>query len=156
MPYLNAAGTTFMQLHERMPLGGLTAWTSTSFEKNFLSTNAVGWAKSHPFAPIVICALYLIGVFGGKHIMRERKGFSIINELAIWNFLLSLFSVIGAMKTVPHLMANILTRSFSDTICTAPTNDWGEGVTGFCARTGAFLDVCRARACGGGCPPGPA
>jgi elongation of very long chain fatty acids protein 6 len=141
MPYTNTAGNMYMQLHERIPLGGLTAWTSTSFEKNFVSGSAVSWAKSHPYTPLAICALYLIFVFGGQRIMKERKGFGIINQLAVWNFALSLFSVIGAMKTVPHLMTNVMSRSFSDTICTPPSNDWGNGVTGFWVMLFVFSKI---------------
>jgi len=53
--------------------------------------------------------------------------------LACWNALLCVFSFAGALRTVPHLLYLITTRTFEETICTPPVHPqhgWGLGATG--------------------------
>ena len=130
-----------MPLFERLPLG---KYLYTSFEKDYNVVPALDWCKAHPLTPVIICVAYLVLVFGGQRVMRDRKPFGLINSLALWNFALSLFSFMGACRTVPHLLANIATKSFHDTICTRAAVDWGVGATGLwcaarCAASRAHL-----------------
>jgi elongation of very long chain fatty acids protein 6 len=50
--------------------------------------------------------------------------------LACWNALLCAFSWMGAIRTVPHLLYNLKTQTFEQTICTPPHVEWGVGATG--------------------------
>eukprot|EP01035_Chromulina_nebulosa_P017831 gene17831-23443_t len=59
--------------------------------------------------------------------MSKRNPYDLQMPLATWNGFLCIFSFIGMCRTVPHLMANILTQPFEDTVCTAPSDAWGKG-----------------------------
>ena len=48
-----------------------------------------------------------------------REKFDWRGPLAYWNLCLSLFSFCGMIRTVPHLLNNITTLSFRDTVCTS-------------------------------------
>jgi hypothetical protein len=39
--------------------------------------------------------------------MQERKGFKLKYQIAFWNFGISVFSLIGCLKTFPKLFSNI-------------------------------------------------
>ena len=75
--------------------------------------------------PVAIIVAYMVLVFVGQRVMRDRKPFGLINSLALWNFALSAFSLMGACRTVPHLILNLMTRPMSATICTTAAADWG-------------------------------
>ena len=73
--------------------------------------------------------------------MSTRPAFDLRYPLAAWNGLLSTFSTIGMMRTVPHLVASILSQNYSDTVCTAPIVSWGKGTTGFWVMLFIFSKV---------------
>jgi len=52
------------------------------------------------------------------------------NLLAAWNAFLCIFSFMGAIRTVPHMLYLVGNSSFEDTICTPPDHEWGVGATG--------------------------
>ena len=61
--------------------------------------------------------------------------------LALWNFALLLFSFIGAYRTVPHLLHNVMSKPFEATICTQAAADWGDGATGLWVQLFIFSKV---------------
>ena len=50
--------------------------------------------------------------------------------LAYWNFFLALFSTLGALRIVPHLLWFSATHTFKDTVCTPPQMMNGDGASG--------------------------
>ena len=137
-PYVNSFGKEYVQFFQRIPLG---EYLYTSYEKNFLAGPGITWVKAHPWTPSLICVAYLALVFGGQRVMRDRKPFKLVNTLALWNFSLSLFSFLGASRTVPHLVHNIMSRPFDSTICTVAAEDWGDGATGLWVQLFIFSKV---------------
>ena len=137
-PYVNSFGKEYVQFFQRIPLG---EYLYTSYEKNFLAGPGITWVKAHPWTPSLICVAYLALVFGGQRVMRDRKPFKLVDALALWNFSLSLFSFVGAYRTVPHLLHNVMSRSFESTICTAAADDWGDGATGLWVQLFIFSKV---------------
>jgi len=105
----------------------------TDFEKNFDALPLYDWVKAHPMLPIVVCIGYIIFCFGGQHIMKSRERFNLRFPLAYWNLFLSLFSFIGMLRTVPHLVFDVTHVAFKDTICTPPSQTYGSGACGFWA-----------------------
>mmetsp|Transcript_15393 Transcript_15393/g.46408 ORF Transcript_15393/g.46408 Transcript_15393/m.46408 type:complete len:220 (-) Transcript_15393:607-1266(-) len=62
--------------------------------------------------------------------MKNREAFDLKGPLMFWNLGLSIFSWIGASRTVPHLLYNIYTHSFEDTVCEPGLQMFGNGPAG--------------------------
>src|SRR5690554_5777047 len=99
-------------------------------EMNFHPKTAIDFAANHWEVPVVFLAAYALFCVFGQKVMKDRKPLNLQLPLALWNLLLSVFSFIGMMRTVPHLLVNVTTQPFEDTICKAPIEDWGTGPTG--------------------------
>jgi hypothetical protein len=70
--------------------------------------------------------------------MKNRKPFELNKFLIVWNAGLAIFSIIGALKTVPHLAHVILTKGYEFTIA-GPGRDWcGGGAIGLWAQLFVF------------------
>ena len=54
---------------------------------------------------IPITALYLVLIFGGQAYMRDRPAWDVRRSLICWNWLCSIFSLIGALRVVPHALS---------------------------------------------------
>jgi hypothetical protein len=137
-PYTSSRGAEFIQLFQRFPA---LEYLYTPFEKNFQAKTTVEFAQQTFWIPTLLIALYLVGIFGGKAIMKDRKPFGIKNELAAWNLFLSVFSFCGMFRTVPHLLHMLATKPFQDTICQASEVNYGEGATGFWVMLFIFSKV---------------
>lgn len=96
----------------------------------YTPTAAVQFAAEHWEVPIGFLVVYAAFCVGGQKYLESRKGYNLQFPLAMWNLFLSVFSFIGMLRTVPHLVTNIMYMPFEDTICTYPPNDWGVGGTG--------------------------
>jgi elongation of very long chain fatty acids protein 6 len=89
------------------------------------------WMKDSPWIPIVAVVLYLALCYFGPKLMASRKPYILRAPLVTWNFGLSVFSFIGAYRTVPHILYLLAYTPFRDTICSDPVATWGDGATGF-------------------------
>jgi elongation of very long chain fatty acids protein 6 len=127
-PYVNSRGEEFYQLFQHYPI---LRYFYTSFESNFDAASSCKFASDHHILPFVICAGYLAFCFGGQYLMKSRQRFDLRYPLAYWNLLLSLFSFLGMIRTVPHLVYNLTHLSFEDTICSPPGETYASGANGF-------------------------
>ena len=112
-------------------LYSLSQFSITDVEKSYRPEQAVEFARNNYIIPITLVTLYLLGCYYGKIYMQDKKPYDLRLLLAGWNALLSLFSFIGMCRTVPYLLANIMTKTYEETICAIPNNDWGSGACGF-------------------------
>mmetsp|Transcript_12139 Transcript_12139/g.35146 ORF Transcript_12139/g.35146 Transcript_12139/m.35146 type:complete len:243 (-) Transcript_12139:59-787(-) len=62
--------------------------------------------------------------------MVLSASFDLLMPLAYWNAFLSVFSFLGAMRTVPDLLYRFGTESLESTICSPASSSWGSGATG--------------------------
>ena len=53
---------------------------------------------------VPITVIYLVLIFGGQHYMRNRPAWDVRSSLICWNWLCSIFSLIGALRVVPHAL----------------------------------------------------
>ncbi len=65
-------------------------------------------------------------VFQGRRVAREK----LRKVLACWNLFLAVYSFMGAIRTVPHLLWYISTSTFKETVCNPPYYVNGDGATG--------------------------
>ncbi|KAK7112176.1 very long chain fatty acid elongase 6-like [Littorina saxatilis] len=98
------------------------------FEKNwnesiFLKYMLERWTDSFVYA-----AIYVVVVFGGQLLMKTRPRYDLRPILALWSGILAIFSIAGAIRTVPELVTAVGKHSLQYSIC-VPT--YFKGVTGF-------------------------
>jgi hypothetical protein len=105
--------------------------TALPFEVKFVAAPFIDFAKNNWPLAFGIVAAYLIFIVVGSRIMQSMKAFDIRLALAGWNAFLCIFSFIGMCKTMPYLVSSILTQPYADTVCTHPSDSWGNGASGF-------------------------
>ncbi|EWM29442.1 fatty-acyl [Nannochloropsis gaditana] len=103
----------------------------TEYEKNFHASSYVNFAQNTwPALPLALCGIYGLMIVVGTKVMESRPKHEWKTALACWNLLLSVFSFCGMLRTVPHLLHNVTTLPFKDTICRHPAETYGEGACG--------------------------
>lgn len=105
--------------------------TYTAFEDAWRNAPVLGWMRANSWFPLAATALYVLMVLCGQRVMEGFKPFKLVGPLAYWNLALSVFSFMGAFRTVPivlHLLANL---GVEQMVCT-PVEDlkWAEHGTG--------------------------
>ena len=80
---------------------------------------------------IVASFVYLIVVFGGRHIMADKAAFKLDGILSLWNLALSTFSVCGMLRLVPHVLHLWSTHGFDWIITSQPEVVYSTGVSSF-------------------------
>lgn len=89
-----------------------------SWEEHFQSRPYFEFATlTWPWLPISIVLVYMMFIFMGTHRMSKRQRFSLSKSIALWNLILTLFSLGGMSRTVPHLVSLLSTTSFQYTLC---------------------------------------
>lgn len=107
-------------------------WMSSSyasFEKDFDVRSSYEFILRHWWLPIASIILYLGMIIIVPRLTR-KKPVRVDRALAYWNLFLAVFSTIGAIRTVPHLLWFMSTHSFKDTVCIRPQYINGDGATG--------------------------
>mmetsp|Transcript_46671 Transcript_46671/g.108771 ORF Transcript_46671/g.108771 Transcript_46671/m.108771 type:complete len:311 (-) Transcript_46671:104-1036(-) len=125
-------GKEFEQLFTVYP------WTRAAYSDIELHWNRYGTVAEisaivWPWLPLALCSLYLIVVFGGIRVMSTRKAVQVKPAWRCWNLGLSIFSLFGALRTVPHLAMLVARHGVHWATCAIPTDVgscWGVGVCG--------------------------
>ena len=86
--------------------------------------------QHHPFIPILTCCVYVVLIFTGQYYMKGKERYNLRYTMATWNFLLSTFSLMGMIRTLPQLLHNLSTLSLRDNVCLDPRATYGSGSTG--------------------------
>ena len=110
---------------------------------------------------LYISAIYLVLCYVGTRVMANRKPFGLkkyvnvsgimrmqwgspdglVRALAGWNLLLAVFSFMGALRTVPHLIYLAVTRGVYGSICWPAEPSYGCGAVGFWTMLFIFSKV---------------
>merc|ERR1712070_219763 len=114
----------------------------TDIEKNFRSDEWTQFARdTWPQVPLALILAYGIMIYSVPLIMKNMSGFKWKYQMALWNASLSLFSFMGAAKTVPHLLHNLYRLSFDDNVCRNAAETYGHGACGFWVMLFIFSKV---------------
>jgi len=108
-----------------------TGFLVTPIERDFDPTVMVNFARNNYPLAIGLVAAYLVFITAGSKLMKDVKPFDMRLALAAWNALLSVFSFIGMCRTMPYLLASVMSNPYDHTVCENPMNSWGVGPTGF-------------------------
>ena len=135
------AGNTSTQVYENVPL---MKYAYTSFEKNYDAQASLEFAENHIGLPLILSACYLMACYIGRLYMNRPtiERFDLKYPLVYWNAGLSLFSYMGALRTVPELLYRVsMENTLTDTNCRSPTLKWGNGASGFWVQLFVFSKI---------------
>lgn len=100
------------------------------FERDVDYTAVHIWFQDNWTLSIKLAILYVILVFGGQRIMRDRERFTLQKPLILWNILLAAFSIFGTVRCWQVTLEMYSRHGIRGTICrseyfTSPvTNFW--------------------------------
>merc|ERR1711871_1021620 len=89
----------------------------TDFERNFDPIPWIRWTENHYEIPIIAIVVYLTFCFGVRAYLEGKEKFDLKMPLALWNMGLSFFSFCGMFRTVPILLARVLSMNYQETVC---------------------------------------
>jgi elongation of very long chain fatty acids protein 6 len=84
----------------------------------------------HPMIPIVAVLLYGVLIGMGKMYFSSRSRWDWRITMSLWNLSLSVFSLIGFVRTAPKLYANLTNYSMLENFCFDPESHFGSGSSG--------------------------
>jgi len=102
-----------------------------NFEQEFEHSEYRVWMEANWMTVCRIASsVYLVMIFGGQHLMADRKPFQLRTPLIIWNLLLSIFSIFGAARTLPEFIFTFSNRGIYHSLC-VPSFIERDRVSGF-------------------------
>jgi elongation of very long chain fatty acids protein 6 len=125
----NSRGNMYLDLH--LPFPWLKVFYmdwELNIDNDPLLRKMVDWTPVVPIASVII---YLVAIFGIQKLMANRKPFDLKWPLAYWNLLLAVFSFIGMIRTVPHLLWLTNFLGFHQVACGNPELLYGTASIGF-------------------------
>lgn len=84
------------------------------------------WMAENWYMSIVFSAIYIVIMFAGQRLMRDRPRFTLQGPLIVWNLLLAVFSLCGSYRFLQHLVFVVNKHGLEHSIC---VNDFIYGVT---------------------------
>ena len=100
-------------------------------EKAFNSEAAQQWSESAKSISLWLSASYVVLIFTGQQLMRSRSPFKLQTSLFLWNLVLSLFSIVGAFRTVPELYSGLVDYGWTYTVCDPSFHTGSTGLWSF-------------------------
>eukprot|EP01068_Selenidium_serpulae_P010880 Selendium_serpulae@DN5553_c0_g1_i2.p1 len=107
------------------------AYFYTSFEERYRGDYALIWSRCNAYLAPLMAALYLFAIFFGQKFMENRKAFLLRGPLKVWNLGLAVFSLLGAIRVVPHCLYMCCTYGLESLFCSPPPFTYGHRATGF-------------------------
>ena len=77
---------------------------------------------------VILSAIYVVLIFAGQSYMKNRPGFVLRIPLISWNILLTVFSVAGAIRTIPELVTGISDQGWRYSVCDSSFYDGQTGI----------------------------
>uniref|UniRef100_T1J202 Elongation of very long chain fatty acids protein n=1 Tax=Strigamia maritima TaxID=126957 RepID=T1J202_STRMM len=107
----------FYTKQEREPTAAMTKSFIFAFEENFDYEGTVLWIRTYWTLSFVYVSIYLLLISLGQHWMKSRRAFELRALLAIWNWSLALFSIMGTWRILPQLWNEVEEHGFEHTVC---------------------------------------
>ena len=103
---------------------------SYAFPFERVDPKAWRYVQQHWTDSILYSTIYVVAIFGGQAVMRHRARFDLRPALAVWSGLLALFSLFGAVRTIPELVTAVGHYGLKYSVCNA---SYLKGISGFWA-----------------------
>lgn len=94
-----------------------------AFESAFVHEDVQAWLRRNWTAAFYCIGVYLLLIFGGQYLMKNRKPFRLRGALSLWSASLSVFATIGAIRTAPELITILTHHGLYDSVCTYMEQD---------------------------------
>ena len=120
-----------LQCRSRRSYSSVRLFLLHSFELNYDPVPLRDWMVDNPWLPIVAITLYAVGIIYGRNRFKNQPAWDWRGTMAIWNLLLSTFSAIGFVRTLPQLIHNYTNYTVTENLCFDPESTFGSGATGF-------------------------
>jgi len=88
-----------------------------SFEKSFDHDDFHAWIVRHWTISFVYAAVYVALIFAGRRYMANRPRYELRLPLATWSGMLAVFSIAGAVRTIPELVHLLRWHGFEESVC---------------------------------------
>jgi len=97
-------------------------------ETNFVKDPWVSWLNARWKDTFVYAAIYVVIVFGGQRLMKNRERFQLTALLTVWNVCLAGFSIMGAISCTSEFLDVLIKKGFHASVV-----DMGfyDGASGF-------------------------
>lgn len=106
------------------------------FEKNYNPLPILDYMASVNYSiPVAVVIAYLSLCYFGTIHMKGREPYKILNQLAVWNLILAIFSIYGTVRVVPHFLFKLSKMTFEESVCDAAYTYYGAGAAGFAVQT---------------------
>lgn len=77
----------------------------------------IKWMANNWHLSVVFSFIYIVSIFGGQFLMRNQERLTLKWPLIIWNFLLAVFSLIGSIRMIQHVVHVVSTHGLEHSIC---------------------------------------
>lgn len=99
------------------------------FEKSFDPDAFLTWSVRYWTLSFVYAAVYVFAIFVGRYYMAERRRFELRLPLILWSGFLAVFSIGGAVRTLPELVYDLRVFGWDYSVCSpsyfyGPTAFW--------------------------------
>lgn len=102
-----------------------------NFEKQYNPLPILDYMASINYSiPITVVIVYLSLCYYGTNYMKSKKSFNILNQLALWNLFLAVFSIYGTIRVLPHFLYKLSNMTFEESVCDSAATYFGAGATG--------------------------
>lgn len=89
----------------------------TEIESNISKRDILQWMDQRPALPFAGVVVYLIGIYYGLKIMKERKEFSIKPIVFVWNLMLAVFSIITLIRVASFIQYELKSKTLQQKYC---------------------------------------
>ena len=88
-----------------------------SFEESFDYDEFHAWTVRNWTIAFYYAAIYVVLIFAVRRYMATRPRFELRLPLAAWSGMLAIFSIAGAVRTIPELMHVLRWHGFEESVC---------------------------------------
>mmetsp|Transcript_28627 Transcript_28627/g.62286 ORF Transcript_28627/g.62286 Transcript_28627/m.62286 type:complete len:373 (-) Transcript_28627:213-1331(-) len=100
------------------------------FEREFEGAPLGPFCRTYWWLSYTVAVLYVIAVKFGQRFMKDRQAWDLKGPLAAWNLFLAVYSFIGVVRVVPHLLGVLYVYGFDYTLCRRAVPLYGNGPPG--------------------------
>ncbi|ESO84019.1 hypothetical protein LOTGIDRAFT_155331 [Lottia gigantea] len=87
------------------------------FERNWNESSFREYCKDNWHHPLIFSLIYLILIFSLQRRMKHREEFKLRIPLTMWSTILALFSVAGAIRSLPEFIVAVKEKGFQYSVC---------------------------------------
>ncbi|XP_054163847.1 elongation of very long chain fatty acids protein 6-like [Oppia nitens] len=89
----------------------------SEFEKNFDYKLTTKWMHENWITSLYLINIYIIVIFSGKQLMKNRDPFKLRLPLVVWNLFLAIFSITGTLRLLPEIVYILREQGLVESVC---------------------------------------